>query len=602
MTDDLIIGCCTALTDAPMFARFNLLQVASQTVRPHLHSVVSSGPECDCRFFDDLIEDTTLFTCLPQRATTLECFTTSFRELYARGVNLFVCLDNDCVYRRRYVESIRDFVTNSSLDIRRGAFCLNLVDQQWVTLYDDARAELRQHSFANGLGLPGKESGTVVGAPPTFVFGREAALIAIQRAENGGRAPNGYHDAFWRRILLESGIQIMQVCTPEPVFAYVRHSNNLCWARKPVGAQPVKEHKGLSLVPVQPLARSATAPPPLASRPSALGLIDVSVVIPTYNEGEWLSKTVEAIRAAQTHLRYEIVVVNDGCTDGSIEALRPGLDLRVIDSGGEQLGLIIAKNTGAKAARGRYLCFLDSHTLVHDWWLDYLRETCDAYPAGAIVSGNLPDVSRMSGEFDRNQYGYIFRNCLLGTGWHFYGKNATDKPYLAPLSPGGLMFTRKLHFARLGGFAAPLRKWGAEDIQISLHNYYCGGENVVDPRVIVYHFYKGGKNSKRTFTVSNAQHGFNCLHVAAAYFPREYYLKVRDALTGRGGNTSFVAEIESDEYQPVLAGVRSDFVRGFEQWSSQFAKEMRKFFNDASERSAPVKPEQQPAAAAGGRL
>src|SRR6202040_4152024 len=142
---------------------------------------------------------------------------------------------------------------------------------------------------------------------------------------------------------------------------------------------------------------------------------------------------------------------------------------------------------------------------------------------------------------------------------------------LTPLTPGGLMFTRKLHFARLGGFESSLRKWGAEDIQISLRNYYTGGENVVDPRVVAYHYYKGGKNSKRTFTVSCAQHWFNCLHVASVYFPQEYYLSVRDGFASRSAATEFIAEIESAEYQLGLEKVRSEFVRGFEEWTTQFA-------------------------------
>jgi glycosyltransferase involved in cell wall biosynthesis len=541
---------------------------------------VASGPEFDCRIIEDLIDDITLFTCLPH-GTTLDCFTQSLRELHARGVHLFVCLDHDCIYRRRYIESICSFITSSGLDVEEGAFCLNLIDQQWVTLYDDARAEIAECSFRAGLGLAADEAQRiVVGAPPTFVFGRRAAAVVIDAADgNSGRAPDGYHDIFWRRALADAGIRITQVRTPEPVFAYVRHSNNLCWGNKQVGSSG-KRQTG---------APATLAPPPTRVGESArYGIIDVSVVIPTYNEGEWLSRTVESIREAKTDLQYEIVIADDGCTDGSIEAVRPSGNLRIVKTGGEQLGLIVAKNTGAKAASGRYLCFIDSHILVHDHWLDYLRQTCDEYPNGALVSGNLPDVARRTDQADRDQYGYMFRDCLLHTGWHFYGKNRTDRPYSTPLTPGGLMFTRKLHFARIGGFESCLRKWGAEDIQISLHNYFIGGENVVDPRVIVYHYYKCGKNKKINFVVSTAQHWFNCLHVAAAYFPPEYYAKVRDAILSRGGAAELVAEIESAAHQQRLSQLRLDFIRGFSDWTARFAVELRKFFRDAEKRPEPM--------------
>jgi glycosyltransferase involved in cell wall biosynthesis len=580
---DLIVGCCTAVLDRPLFARLNVLQIATQTVRPHFHSVVASGGEFDGRFIDDLLDDTTLLTCVPQPVTTLACYTLGLEELQAREVNLFFCLDHDCVYKRQYIEAVCGYVESAGLDLNEGLFCLNLIDQQWITLYDDARADLQLQSFQMGLGLSAEEAKlVVVGAPPTFVFGRAAAEVVIARVRQGGTAGNGYHDMFWRRVLRDAGVRITQVRTAEPVFAYVRHSNNLCWGARTVSARPASRANGHAPMRLaQPKSR------PAAARLAHDGAIDVSVVIPTYNEGEWLQKTVESVRAAATGVRYEILVVDDGCSDGSVEAIAIDDNLRIVETGGEQLGLIVAKNTGAKAARGRYLCFMDSHMIVHDHWLDYLRETCDAYPDGALVSGNLPDITRFSApdQLDRHQYGYSIRNCLLGTLWHFYGCPYTDQPYLEPLTPGGLMFTQKRHFARLGGFDSVLRKWGAEDIQISLQNFYLGGDNVVDPRVVIYHYYKSGPTKKRTFTVSNAQHGFNCLYVAAAYFPHEYYLKVREALAPRGAGVSFGAEIESGELQERLEKLRSEFVRGFDEWTTQFPAELRKFFQDAEQRA-----------------
>jgi glycosyltransferase involved in cell wall biosynthesis len=328
-------------------------------------------------------------------------------------------------------------------------------------------------------------------------------------------------------------------------------------------------------------------PARLAASPRSDGTVDVSLVVPTYNEGIWLNKTVESIRDSDNDLRYEIVVVDDGCSDGSVDAIEPGDDLRVVTTGGPQLGLIIAKNIGAKAARGKYLCFVDSHMLVHHHWLDYLRETCDGYPEGALVSGNLPDVARFQTptQLDSHQYGYMIRNCLLGTGWHFYGSARTNEPYLEPLTPGGLMFTRKAHFARIGGFAPDLRKWGSEDVQISLQNYYMGGENVVDPRVVIYHYYKNGQTNKRTFSVSTVQSGFNSLYVAATYFPAEYYQRVRNAFITRKEGPALAVEIESLERREELKKNRSDFVRGFGDWTTKFKIELSKFFADAEQRS-----------------
>lgn len=585
-TKGLILGCCTAVLDRPLFARLSLLQVALQSLRPRYHCIVATGEQFACEFLDDLLDDRVLFAHLPEATTTLSAFTHGLRELHDQGVNLFVCLDHDCVYKRGYLQAIAQAVTAGQFDLEDGLFCLNMVEQQWINLYDDARADIRPHGFQRGLGLPAEEAKQIsVGSPSTFVFGRGAAEIVIERFEQGGSAPNGYHDKFWRRALFDAGIRITQVQTPEPVFAYVRHSNNLCWNRQPVGVKKATAAR---------LAAKALLPPWTPVRPQKSGRnhdqpgLDVSVVIPTFNEGEWLARTVDSIQQSRTDLNYEIVVVNDGCTDGSVAAIGGRKNLRVIHTGGEQSGLVIAKNAGAKAARARHLCFIDSHMLAHDYWLDCLRETCDAYPNGALVSGNLPDTELLSGpgEWDQNQYGYIIRNCMLGTGWHHYGRACRTEPYLEPLNPGALMFTRKAHFARLGGFDSTLRKWGAEDIQISLHNYCMGGENVVDPRVVVFHYYKNSTNKKRTFTVTNAQHAFNCLQVAATYFPHDYYLKVREAMASKCGPRE-IAELESQHHARRRQDMRSEFVRGFDAWIKQFSTELRKFLADAAERQMP---------------
>jgi hypothetical protein len=175
----------------------------------------------------------------------------------------------------------------------------------------------------------------------------------------------------------------------------------------------------------------------------------------------------------------------------------------------------------------------------------------------------------------------VIRNCFLGTGWYHHGRFTHTAPYLGPLTPGGLMFVRKLHFFRLGGFDQGLRKWGAEDVQISLQNYCMGGVSVIDPRVIIYHYFKNDSNRKRSFTITNEQHAFNCLRVAATYFPHEYYCKVRDAHVARGSATpETVAEIESGVNRRRIQKIRSGFVRGFQQWITDYSAELRKFVED----------------------
>lgn len=70
----------------------------------------------------------------------------------------------------------------------------------------------------------------------------------------------------------------------------------------------------------------------------------VSVVVPTYNRGEYIRETLDSV-LHQTFSDYEVIVVDDGSTDGTEEIVRPYMDrLRYIRQ--ENKGAAVARNTG----------------------------------------------------------------------------------------------------------------------------------------------------------------------------------------------------------------------------------------------------------------
>ncbi|MEW5806019.1 MAG: glycosyltransferase [Acidobacteriota bacterium] len=89
----------------------------------------------------------------------------------------------------------------------------------------------------------------------------------------------------------------------------------------------------------------------------------VSVIVPTYNYARFLDPCLESI-FAQTYGDFEVIVVDDGSTDDTVEVLRKYEDrIRYIYQ--ENMGLSAARNTGIKVSTGKYLAFLDSD----DIWL-----------------------------------------------------------------------------------------------------------------------------------------------------------------------------------------------------------------------------------------
>lgn len=89
--------------------------------------------------------------------------------------------------------------------------------------------------------------------------------------------------------------------------------------------------------------------------------IKVSVIIPIYNVEKYIQKCLESV-LHQTWSNLEIICVNDGTRDSSMEIVRTFAekDSRIVMINMENSGLSVARNTGMDCATGEYICFLDS--------------------------------------------------------------------------------------------------------------------------------------------------------------------------------------------------------------------------------------------------
>lgn len=88
-------------------------------------------------------------------------------------------------------------------------------------------------------------------------------------------------------------------------------------------------------------------------------LVDVSIIIPVYNVEKYIEQCLETV-CNQTLKDVEIIVVDDGSLDNSINIVKKFKDKRIKIITRENGGLSAARNTGMKAAQGEYLLFLDS--------------------------------------------------------------------------------------------------------------------------------------------------------------------------------------------------------------------------------------------------
>ncbi len=89
----------------------------------------------------------------------------------------------------------------------------------------------------------------------------------------------------------------------------------------------------------------------------------VSIIIPLYNQKEFISQAIDSL-LEQSYRNIEIIVVNDGSTDNpSTELERYRNDIHLINQ--ENRGLSAARNSGIKSSTGEYIQFLDADDFLH---------------------------------------------------------------------------------------------------------------------------------------------------------------------------------------------------------------------------------------------
>lgn len=114
----------------------------------------------------------------------------------------------------------------------------------------------------------------------------------------------------------------------------------------------------------------------------------VSVIMPAYNAAPFISRAIESV-LAQTYGDWELLVIDDGSTDGTEQVARsfPDARLRYVDQTNQ--GPAAARNLGLANSQGDYVIFLDAD----DWWdprcLGSLAEAfCTAGPKDAVSHAN----------------------------------------------------------------------------------------------------------------------------------------------------------------------------------------------------------------------
>ncbi|MGH8038490.1 MAG: glycosyltransferase [Stenotrophomonas sp.] len=210
----------------------------------------------------------------------------------------------------------------------------------------------------------------------------------------------------------------------------------------------------------------------------------VSIVIPVYNH---VGHTLACLRALAAHppqVACEILVVDDGSIDQTVQWMPQvqGLRYEVRASNG---GFIDACNDGVARSRGTYVVLLNNDTVPQPGWLDALLETFSTVPGAGLVGAQLlyPD-GRL-----QESGGVLFQD---GSAWSYGRFESPEDPRYSALrdvdycSGAAVMLPRAL-WDQLGGFDTRYRPAYYEDTDLAFAVRASGHRVLVQPASRVVH-------------------------------------------------------------------------------------------------------------------
>lgn len=187
----------------------------------------------------------------------------------------------------------------------------------------------------------------------------------------------------------------------------------------------------------------------------------------------------------QEFAAYEVIVVDDASTDGSVEHARQVCRPFQAIVRERNQGFAAACNAGAEAASGELIAFLNNDAVPEPAWLRELVDCVDRHPATACVDSKLYRLGSdrvIDGAGDAFTWG--LKAYRRGAGTRDEGQYSQEEQIL--LASGAACLWRADAFRRLGGFAEEFFAY-YEDVDLSLRARRAGYEIWFAPAAVAWH-------------------------------------------------------------------------------------------------------------------
>jgi len=235
--------------------------------------------------------------------------------------------------------------------------------------------------------------------------------------------------------------------------------------------------------------------------------VKCSVVIPTYNRCKLLTYTLNSLsRQNSSSDPFEIIVVDDGSSDDSLDAVRNfkgDIDIRYIWKTDQGFRAAEARNCGVKLARGEIIIFVDSGVLVGANFIKSHLITHQSSVIPAAVLGyvyGFSDIDRISLELANkldpdNVDSFIAASRLSGQyrdGRETIYDRCEDRIDSLP-TPWCLFWTCNVSVPKqsiidVGYFDEGFKSWGGEDVELGYRFYQAGLRYVLSREAAAVHY------------------------------------------------------------------------------------------------------------------
>jgi GT2 family glycosyltransferase len=248
-------------------------------------------------------------------------------------------------------------------------------------------------------------------------------------------------------------------------------------------------------------------------------LTRASLVVPNYNGRDLLSKNIPTlVAAARAHGDAEVVVVDDGSKDDSVDVLRAMADVRHVVHA-QNRGFAEACRTGVEAARHPIVVLLNSDVTVQPGFLAPLVAHFARDPRVFSVSPLILDregkPSKVTVNLPRVRRGELVWDGVEQDDLLKLSRLPLDVPLDIPslFGLGGAVAVDRARFVALGGFDPLYRPFYHEDVDLGLMAWRRGWRVLVEPRSQVTHEDGGTINrhhARRAVKVARKRHRILC--------------------------------------------------------------------------------------------